>query len=116
VRNNDEWASLIKFDLTGIVPAQATIVEGYLELYVSTRSNDSNWMDAGIYALRRNWVEEQSTWNRATSSVLWTVARRQRHPQRPQQRLLDQQRLDEIKVWKRFDVTQALAEWVCRQL
>jgi hypothetical protein len=112
VRNNDEWASLIKFDLTGIVPARATIVEGYLDLYVSRRSNDSNWLDAGIYALRRNWVEEQSTWNRATSSVLWTTPGANGIPSDRSSVLLDQQRLDQVQVWERFDVTQALSEWI----
>ncbi|HSN75628.1 MAG TPA: DNRLRE domain-containing protein [Anaerolineae bacterium] len=112
LRNNDEWASLVKFDLTGIVPAQATIVEGYLDLYVNRRSNDSNWLDAGIYALRRNWVEEQTTWNRAASSVLWTAPGANGIPNDRSHVLLDQQRLDEVRVWERFDVTQALAEWV----
>ena len=112
VRPNDEWAALIKFDLSGVVPAQAIIVEGYLDLYVNTRSNDSNWMDAGIYALRRNWVESQATWNRATSSVLWTTPGANGIPNDRSNVLLDQHRLDELKVWKRFDVTQALAEWV----
>lgn len=112
VRPNDEWAALIKFDLTGIVPAQAVIVEGYLDLYVNTRSNNSNWMDAGVYALRRNWVEGQATWNRASSAVPWTAPGANGIPSDRSNVLLDQHRLDELKVWKRFDVTQALAEWV----
>lgn len=112
VRPNDEWAPLIKFDLTGVIPSQATIVEGYLELYVNSRSNESNWLDAGVYALRRNWAEEQATWNRATSSVLWTAPGANGVPTDRSNALLSQQRLDEIKVWERFDVTQALAEWV----
>ncbi len=112
VRPNDEWATLLKFDLTGIVPPTATVVEGYLDLYVNTRSNDSNWMDAKVYALRRNWTEGQATWNRATSSVLWTTPGANGIPSDRTNTLLDQQRLDEVQVWKRFDVTQALAEWV----
>jgi hypothetical protein len=112
VRNNDEWASLVKFDLTGIVPDRATIVEGYLDLYVIRRSNDSNWLNAGIYALRRNWVEEQATWNRAANSDLWTTPGANGIPSDRSHVLLDQQPLDDVRVWERFDVTQALAEWV----
>jgi hypothetical protein len=112
VRNNDEWASLIEFDLTGIVPAQATIAEGYLDLYVSRRSNNSNWLDAGVYALRRDWVEGQTTWNRAASSVLWTTPGANGVPSDRSNVLLDQRRLEAVGVWERFDVTQALAEWV----
>lgn len=111
VRPSDVWAGLIKFDLTGIVPERATISQGYLELYVDSRSNDSNWMDAGVYALRRNWLEDQTTWNRAASTTLWTVAGANGIPSDRSNVLLDQQRLDEIKAWERFDVTQALAEW-----
>ncbi len=111
VRPNDEWAPLLKFDLTGVIPSQATIVAGYLELYVNSRSNETNWLDAGAYALRRNWGEEQATWNRATNSVLWTTPGANGIPSDRSGVLLSQQRLDEVKVWERFDVTQALAEW-----
>lgn len=112
VRPNDAWAGLIKFDLAGIVPERATISAGYLELYVDTRSNDSNWMDAGVYALRRPWLEDQATWNRAASPTLWTVAGANGIPSDRSNVLLSQQRLDQVKVWERFDVSQALGEWV----
>ena len=115
VRPNDEWAPLLKFDLTGVMPSQATIVEGFLELYVNTRSNETNWIDAGVYALRRNWGEEQATWNRATSSVLWSTAGANGIPADRSGMLLSQQRLDEVKVWERFNITQALAEWTAGQ-
>ncbi len=111
VRPNDEWAPLIKFDLTGVVPGQATIVEGFLELYANTRSNETNWVEAGVYALRRNWAEEQATWNRAANSVLWTTAGANGVPSDRSSTLLSQQRLDDVKVWERFDITQALSEW-----
>ena len=111
-RNNDEWASLLKFDLSGVVPAQATIVGGHLDLYVTRRTNDSNWLDAGVYALRRAWVEEQATWQRAASSVWWTTPGANGVPSDRSNVLLSQQRLDAAGVWKRFDVSHALTEWV----
>lgn len=112
LRSGDEWATLVKFDLTGILPAHATIVDGYLDLYVTRRSNDSNWLDARLYAVRRAWSEQETNWKLATGIVRWTTPGVNGIPSDRSDVLLSQQRLDEIGVWKRFDVSQALAEWV----
>ncbi len=112
VRPNDEWAGMIKFDLSGVVPSEAVITEGYLDLYVVSRSNDSNYEDAGVYAARRAWNEAQATWNRATSATYWSVAGANGIPTDRTNTLLDQQRLDAVNVWERFNVTDALAQWV----
>jgi hypothetical protein len=43
--------------------------------------------------------------------VLWTTAGANGIPSDRSSALLSQQRLDEVKVWERFDVTQALSDW-----
>ena len=111
VRSNDAWATLLRFDLTGVVPADATITSGYLELYVNDRSNETNWVDASVYALRRTWSEMQANWPRATSSTAWATAGANGVPTDRSDVLLSQHQLNEVNVWKRFDITQALVEW-----
>ena len=71
VRPEHVWAGLIKFELPQL-PANATVSDAQLDLKVISRSNESNWMDAQVYALRRPFMELEATWNRATSTQLWS--------------------------------------------
>ncbi len=112
VRRDDVWAALFRFDLNGQTPATAAIQQAHLELYVRSRSNDSNWVQAGAYALRRPWREAEATWQRASNTTAWAVPGANGIGTDRSDVLLDQQRLDKIGVWQRFDITAALAEWV----
>lgn len=115
VRPQDTFAGLIKFDLNGYLPPNVTVSEAYLDLYVQSRSNDQNWMEADVYALRRAWNENQATWNRASSATAWSVPGANGIGADRSDVLLDHQRLDTIGVWERFDVTDAMAEWASGQ-
>lgn len=117
VRPEDVWAGLVRFDLSGQPPAglgagNAVIQEAYLDLFVRTRSNDSNWVQTGVYALRRPWREGEATWRRAANAGAWTVAGANGIGTDRTGTLLDQRRLDKVGVWQRFDITAAMAEWI----
>ena len=62
VRPGDIWAGLIKFEIPQL-PANATVSDAQLDLKVIGRSNESNWMDAQVFALRRPFTELEATWN-----------------------------------------------------
>lgn len=111
VRPEDTWAPVLRFDLASSLPAGASIQEAYLDLYVRSRSNDSNWVQAGVYALRRSWRETEATWNRASNSTAWTVAGANGIDSDRSGVLLDQRKVDKVGVWMRFNVTQAMADW-----
>ena len=114
IRPDDVWAGLIRFDLPEL-PANARVTDARLDLYVKSRSNDSNSMDAKVYALRRPWQDVQATWNKATSAQSWAVAGANGIGSDRTDVLLDQERLDQASVWEHFNVTQAVSEWVGRQ-
>lgn len=64
--------SLIKFNLSSLmgltinsIKLRARIVDGELS---------SNARDQSVYILRRNWIETEATWNKATSAVSWGTA------------------------------------------
>ncbi|MEA3337846.1 MAG: DNRLRE domain-containing protein [Chloroflexota bacterium] len=112
VRSVDQMASLLKFDLSGLdLPDNAVVTEAYLDLFVNSRSN-SNWMDTDVYALRRSWQEYQATWNQARNNVPWSQPGANGEGSDHSTVLLHSERLDEIDVWERFDVTDAVFEWV----
>ena len=114
IRPDDVWAGLIRFDLPEL-PANARVTDAKLDLYVKSRSNDSNSMDAKVYALRRPWQDVQATWDKATTAQSWAVAGANGIGSDRTDVLLDQELLDQVSVWEHFNVTQAVAEWVGRQ-
>ncbi len=115
VRPEDVWSVLIKFDLPQL-PAQATVTQARLNLYVLSRSNNSNAIDTRVYALRRPFGELDATWNRASAAQPWSVPGANGIGTDRSETLLDQERLDEIGVWKSFDVTGAVVQWTTGQI
>jgi len=65
-------ASLIRFDLSS-VPSNATVHSATLYLYGFQREG-TNSLDLGVYAVKRAWVEDQASWNAASSGVNWSTA------------------------------------------
>lgn len=62
-------ATLISFDLSNI-PGNATVISATLSVYSYQREGSGSF-GVDIYAVRRPWIEDQATWNTATSSVAW---------------------------------------------
>ena len=67
--DRDRMSMLFRFDLISI-PAGAHIVEAKLDLYATDVVNPAGtW--ASSYAVRREWVANQTTWLQARDSVMW---------------------------------------------
>jgi len=65
-----EWMQpVMRFDLSSI-PANATVTQATLELWVNSSSNSYS-VDVRGYRLNRSWEESQVTWNQATNGQPW---------------------------------------------
>jgi hypothetical protein len=65
------YRSVIRFDLSYIVPSNVTVLSAYLDLENETEAG-SNTIRA--YVLSRNFTEAQATWNSYSTGNLWTTA------------------------------------------
>jgi hypothetical protein len=64
-----DYASLFRWDLGGVAPG-SVVVDVTLTLQVTQQSSQ----DYEFYALNRDWVESEATWNEASSGTSWEVA------------------------------------------
>jgi dienelactone hydrolase len=62
--------SLLKFDLSGL-PSGALIKSAQLELYLN--STQTTPLELSLFALRRHWVDVETTWYRATLGDMWST-------------------------------------------
>lgn len=71
------WASstvyryMIKFDVSYITPSNVNVTEAYLEL-IPWQATGANTITA--YAITKNWIEGQATWNNFTTASAWNLA------------------------------------------
>lgn len=63
---------LLRFDLSGVVPAGSTILDATLSLYADTSTNQHP-LEARAYQLLRSWEVTEATWNRASTAQAWQV-------------------------------------------
>ncbi|MGQ9585540.1 MAG: DNRLRE domain-containing protein, partial [Anaerolineae bacterium] len=69
VRSLGVMGALIRFDVSQL-PADATVVEAVLSVYVQYRSN-GNWMWLEAYDVYRDWIAPEATWYQARSGANW---------------------------------------------
>lgn len=115
VRQGDVMASLLRFDVSEPGPSAASPnvqVDGaYLSLYVDSRTNTGG-MDGLVYEVRRDWVSDEATWEKASDTVNWSTegcngegSDRSAVPD-------DVVHLDARNAWFTFDVTNMVRRWV----
>lgn len=102
---------LIRFDVSSI-PANATVQEATLGLYVHNYGQREGAINAAAYQVRRAWEEMEATWYAATHSDDWavpgcngTVTDRYPTP-------LDEESIYTRDQWYTWDVTSATQGWV----
>jgi hypothetical protein len=100
---------ILKFDLTGQVPAGVTVTRATLGLYSyndSQRRGSSGFY--GAYPLTIDWAYNQCNWNNATSSVAWTTGggdfAASPDATAPKQAV--------AQVWYNWDVTARVQSWL----
>lgn len=69
---NNVIRSLLKFDIPDF-PAGVRVIDAELNLWASSVWNDTS-VNLDLYPVTTTWEENNATWNRRTSSALWTAA------------------------------------------
>lgn len=64
--------TMIKFDISGLLPAGATITNAYLTLHTS--AYDGSGATVTAYKLTAPFVEANTTWNDSATATPWTAA------------------------------------------
>jgi hypothetical protein len=70
----DKRRSLIQFDFSSLPPG-AVITAVTFQIYLSTSVLSDNNRTIRAYRLKRNWVENEVTWNSYSSGNSWVLMR-----------------------------------------
>lgn len=65
-------APLLRFDVSSI-PAGATVLEAYLDLYLSSAERADRDIGAAVHGLLRPWNESAATWQRTGTGQNWAL-------------------------------------------
>jgi hypothetical protein len=72
-RADNKLLPLLKFDVSS-VPAGSRVMEAYLHLYVPADQPADRYREPcriAAYCVRRDWVDEEATWKRASTAQPW---------------------------------------------
>ncbi|NLE76976.1 MAG: DNRLRE domain-containing protein [Chloroflexi bacterium] len=73
-RSTGSWRPLVRFDLTAL-PPDSVVDSATLVLNTNAVQDPADRsMTIDLFAVRRNWVHTQATWNKATSTTPWYTA------------------------------------------
>lgn len=102
-------SSLLKFDLTNQIPANAAIQRALL--YVYSTASGGNLMASSVYKVLRPWTASQATWKKANVTTSWGAQGcegigidRARDP-------IDTERMHTANGWYTFNIVDLVREW-----
>ncbi|MGC8826548.1 MAG: DNRLRE domain-containing protein, partial [Anaerolineae bacterium] len=72
-KTEDNTNVLVKFDLTGKLPAGAQVISATLKLFWESTNPANIPITLYTYQVLRPWAEDQATWNSALAGVGWAV-------------------------------------------
>lgn len=110
VRVGNQGVSLLRFDLVNQVPAGAIILDASLGLYVASRSND-NPIGISVYGVKRAWIADQATWQRATFFNYWQLPGAAGREDR-ETLVTDFITITAVSRWYTFTLTSLVQQWV----
>lgn len=100
---------LISYDLASI-PANAEVLGAWLELHQNGRSNPTP-LTVSVHQVRQQWTDGTATWLRPLSSQFWQFPGASGDQDRDPT-VLDTQHLDQVAGWVRWDVSNAVRDWL----
>ena len=100
---------LISYDLAS-VPANAEVLGAWLEMHLNGRSNGTP-LTVSAHQIRRQWTDGTATWHRAMGNQFWEFPGASGDQDRDAT-ALDVQQLDQVAGWVRWDVTNAVRDWL----
>ncbi|MGQ9518062.1 MAG: DNRLRE domain-containing protein [Anaerolineae bacterium] len=72
-KTEDNTSILVRFDLTGRLPAGAQVISATLKLFWESMNPTNVPITLHTYQVLRPWAEDQATWNSALTGVGWAV-------------------------------------------
>ncbi len=73
LRATDQFAGLYRFELAGVLPAEAQITRAWLMLYAVGQAGTA-WIPVRAFEVNRAWAPGEVTWNHAAASTAWSTA------------------------------------------
>jgi len=110
VRVGNQGVSLLRFDLVTQIPTGAIILDASLSLYAASRSND-NPVGISVYGIKRAWIEDQATWQRATLANYWQLPGAAGREDR-ETIATDFVTMTMVSRWYTFTLTSPVQRWV----
>jgi hypothetical protein len=111
VRSGEYMQPVLRFDLSA-VPANATVRQATLSLYVESRSTSTAALDMQAYRLIRPWSEAEVTWKQAQNGVLWSVAGANAAGADRDATPESAVNVSTLAAWVNLDVTAMVQSWV----
>jgi len=111
VRSTNHQVALIRFDLEGIIPAGARIIEATLYLYAVDRTNPAA-ITVETYQTYRHWSEAEANWHKATLTDLWDVPGCGGPNTDRAAEMESTQEVTGAGVWAEWDVSEMVQAWV----
>jgi hypothetical protein len=102
---------LLYFDVSR-VPAGVTVINASLQLRATYYQSHSQLMTASVYGLKREWVEMQTTWQRAREQVLWTQGGANDTLEDRDTNPVSALPMPDTNTWYSFDITSLVQGWV----
>ena len=111
VTASEDRSALLRFDLSGYVPAGASIRRATLELFLAQRNRPLP-ENVAVFGVRRRWVERETTWLRAAIGQSWGVAGCNDTALDRTAEPSDTLRVSSGTGWHHVDVTRLAQRWV----
>jgi hypothetical protein len=106
LRHDGLKRAFVQFDVSDYIPYGSNIVEAKLDLWFDWASS-SNFIDADLYRVNRQWDEMTATWNTPWQGPGCTAV-----PGDREAAPAATQRLRFTKQWMTWDITDLLRQWV----
>lgn len=110
IKGNDSKSILIRFELAGLLPPNATIRQAELVFFVDAW-DESRPLYAEIHRVSRPWVFADATWLEAATGVSWAVSGCNGVGVDRAGEADDQQTIAYRGVYRGFDVTTSVRYW-----
>ncbi|NOX62869.1 MAG: DNRLRE domain-containing protein [Chloroflexi bacterium] len=109
VRSNDKIAGLLRFIITDIPPG-SQVFKAQLSIFPTVRSNPQQIV-IQAYKLLRSWGELEATWIQARNDEAWEAPGANGATDRATEPA-DSVEIADLNVWRTFDITDLVQEWV----
>jgi uncharacterized repeat protein (TIGR01451 family) len=112
IRSGNVAAPIIRFDLSSLTnPEDLLVAQARLRFYVESRTNTQP-IGASAYAVNKEWVANQATWQDAKTNDPWGTAGCNAVPGDRSGVASDEVMISAVDTWVSLDVTEIVRGWL----